>query len=185
MECRICGSPSRSSPSRRHRRAGRRPWCVTGGGGSACRPGDAPPTTRRQVRRLHGVVDYLVHAEPNRSTGRHRRSARRRGRRDHPARRAQAAHRRRATAGTAGHRPPARPPSSRARDPQPSAPEIEAIAPPDGRLERLRGRLSKSQNAFGRSMLGLLGGGDLDEDSWRRSRTPLVADLGPSSPSRW
>jgi fused signal recognition particle receptor len=62
----------------------------------------------------------------------------------------------------------------------PSAPEIEPIAPPDGRLERLRGRLSKSQNALGRSMLGLLGGGDLDEDSWEAVEdTLLVADLGP------
>ena len=59
-------------------------------------------------------------------------------------------------------------------------PEIEAIAPTDGRLERLRGRLSKSQNALGRSMLGLLGGGDLDEDSWEEIEdTLLVADLGP------
>ncbi|BBZ27840.1 signal recognition particle receptor FtsY [Mycolicibacterium madagascariense] len=60
------------------------------------------------------------------------------------------------------------------------ASEIDAIAPPDGRLERLRGRLSKSQNALGRSMLGLLGGGDLDEDSWEEIEdTLLVADLGP------
>jgi fused signal recognition particle receptor len=62
----------------------------------------------------------------------------------------------------------------------PAAPEIEAIAPTDGRLERLRGRLSKSQNALGRSMLGLLGGGDLDEDSWEAVEdTLLIADLGP------
>ncbi|QUR66906.1 signal recognition particle-docking protein FtsY [Mycobacterium spongiae] len=62
----------------------------------------------------------------------------------------------------------------------PEAPEIEAIAPPDGRLERLRGRLAKSQNALGRSMLGLIGGGDLDEESWQDVEdTLLVADLGP------
>lgn len=55
------------------------------------------------------------------------------------------------------------------------------IAPPAGRLEQLRGRLSKSQNAIGRSMLGLLGGGDLDEDSWQDVEdTLLVADLGPT-----
>ncbi|MCV7423465.1 signal recognition particle-docking protein FtsY [Mycobacterium yunnanensis] len=59
-------------------------------------------------------------------------------------------------------------------------PQIEPIAPTDGRLERLRGRLSKSQNALGRSMLGLLGGGDLDEDSWEEIEdTLLIADLGP------
>jgi fused signal recognition particle receptor len=70
--------------------------------------------------------------------------------------------------------------------PAPAAPEapaaaaVDEIAPPDGRLDRLRGRLSKSQNALGRSMLGLLGGGDLDEDSWEAVEdTLLIADLGP------
>ena len=64
----------------------------------------------------------------------------------------------------------------------PTAPEVEAIAPAAGRLERLRGRLAKSQNAFGRSMLGLLGGGDLDEESWEEVEdTLLVADLGPTA----
>ena len=59
-------------------------------------------------------------------------------------------------------------------------PDVGAIAPTEGRLERLRGRLAKSQNALGRSMLGLLGGGDLDEDSWEAVEdTLLVADLGP------
>ncbi|WP_348734113.1 signal recognition particle-docking protein FtsY [uncultured Mycolicibacterium sp.] len=60
------------------------------------------------------------------------------------------------------------------------APDIEAIAPPEGRLDRLRGRLAKSQNTLGRSMLGLLGGGDLDEESWEEIEdTLLIADLGP------
>ena len=64
----------------------------------------------------------------------------------------------------------------------PSAPDLDSIAPTSGRLERLRGRLAKSQNAFGRSMLGLLGGGDLDEDSWEEVEdTLLVADLGPTT----
>jgi fused signal recognition particle receptor len=69
---------------------------------------------------------------------------------------------------------------------EPEAPEgpktaqLEAIEPSEGRLERLRGRLSRSQNALGRSMLGLIGGGDLDEDSWQEVEdTLLVADLGP------
>jgi len=62
----------------------------------------------------------------------------------------------------------------------PPAPELDTIAPSAGRLERLRGRLAKSQNAFGRSMLGLLGGGDLDEASWEEVEgTLLIADLGP------
>ncbi len=61
-----------------------------------------------------------------------------------------------------------------------TAPELDTIAPSAGRLERLRGRLAKSQNAFGRSMLGLLGGGDLDEASWEEVEdTLLIADLGP------
>jgi fused signal recognition particle receptor len=63
---------------------------------------------------------------------------------------------------------------------KPSAPDVGAIAPPEGRLDRLRGRLAKSQNTLGRSMLGLLGGGDLDEDSWQDVEdTLLIADLGP------
>ncbi|WBP96161.1 signal recognition particle-docking protein FtsY [Mycolicibacterium neoaurum] len=57
---------------------------------------------------------------------------------------------------------------------------IEPIAPSEGRLERLRGRLAKSQSTLGRGMLGLLGGGDLDEDSWEEIEdTLLIADLGP------
>jgi len=62
----------------------------------------------------------------------------------------------------------------------PAGSDVGAIAPTAGRLERLRGRLAKSQNAFGRSMLGLLGGGDLDEASWDEVEdTLLIADLGP------
>jgi len=64
--------------------------------------------------------------------------------------------------------------------PEPPGPQIEEIAPTEGRLDRLRGRLSKSQSTLGRSMLGLLGGGDLDEDSWEEIEdTLLIADLGP------
>jgi len=64
--------------------------------------------------------------------------------------------------------------------PAPEAAEIEAITPPEGRLERLRGRLARSQTALGRSVLGLIGGGDLDEDSWQDVEdTLLISDLGP------
>jgi fused signal recognition particle receptor len=71
--------------------------------------------------------------------------------------------------------PPVAPP-----EPAPVEPALDTIAPPDGRLDRLRGRLAKSQNTLGRSMLGLLGGGDLDEDSWQDVEdTLLIADLGP------
>ena len=63
---------------------------------------------------------------------------------------------------------------------EPAAPDVEAIEPADGRMERLRGRLAKSQSTLGRSMLGLLGGGDLDEESWESVEdTLLIADLGP------
>ncbi len=58
-------------------------------------------------------------------------------------------------------------------------PEVEEIAPTSGRLTRLRGRLSRSQNAVGKSLLGLLGGGDLDEESWEEVEDTLVlADIG-------
>lgn len=81
---------------------------------------------------------------------------------------------------------PAAPPEPETPEPEtpapatPAAPELDEIAPPEGRLERLRGRLARSQSAFGRSMLGLIGGGDLDEDAWQDVEdTLLVADLGP------
>ena len=65
--------------------------------------------------------------------------------------------------------------------PTAEAPAAEEIAPSEGRLERLRGRLARSQNAMGRSLLGLIGGGDLDEDSWEQVEdTLLIADLGPT-----
>ncbi|WP_280458250.1 signal recognition particle-docking protein FtsY [Nocardia carnea] len=58
-------------------------------------------------------------------------------------------------------------------------PEVEEIEPTSGRLTRLRGRLSRSQNAVGKSLLGLLGGGDLDEESWEEVEDTLVlADIG-------
>ncbi|MVU76566.1 signal recognition particle-docking protein FtsY [Nocardia sp. ET3-3] len=63
-----------------------------------------------------------------------------------------------------------------------SAPAIAEIEPTAGRLNRLRGRLSRSQNAVGKSLLGLLGGGDLDEESWEEIEDTLVmADLGTAS----
>ncbi|WP_433593528.1 signal recognition particle-docking protein FtsY [Nocardia sp. CA-145437] len=63
-----------------------------------------------------------------------------------------------------------------------AAPAIAEIEPTAGRLTKLRGRLSRSQNAVGKSLLGLLGGGDLDEDSWEEIEDTLVmADLGTAS----
>ena len=55
----------------------------------------------------------------------------------------------------------------------------DEIEPAEGRLVRLRGRLAGSRSTFGQSVLGLLGGGDLDEDSWEQIEdTLLLADLG-------
>ncbi|GAA4741541.1 signal recognition particle-docking protein FtsY [Gordonia alkaliphila] len=63
-----------------------------------------------------------------------------------------------------------------------TAPQLDEIAPTEGRLSRLRGRLSRSQGAIGSSMLGLLGAGDLDEDSWEEIEDTLVmADLGTTA----
>jgi fused signal recognition particle receptor len=62
------------------------------------------------------------------------------------------------------------------------APVAAEIDPAPGRLERLRGRLSKSRSVFGTSLLGLLGAGDLDEDSWQDVEdTLLMADLGAAT----
>ena len=59
---------------------------------------------------------------------------------------------------------------------------VEEIAPASGRIERLRGRLSKSRSSLGQGLLGLLGAGDLDEDSWEEIEdTLLVADLGSAT----
>jgi fused signal recognition particle receptor len=78
--------------------------------------------------------------------------------------------------------PPAQPAAGAPADiTEAPKPQLDVIAPPEGRLERLRGRLAKSQTALGRSMLGLLGGGALDEESWQDVEdTLLVADLGPT-----
>ncbi|OSY41201.1 MULTISPECIES: signal recognition particle-docking protein FtsY [Pseudonocardia] len=61
----------------------------------------------------------------------------------------------------------------------PTAP-AEEIAPAEGRIGRLRGRLSRSRSGLGQSLLGLLGAGDLDDESWEDvEATLLQADLGP------
>ena len=63
------------------------------------------------------------------------------------------------------------------------APEpVEEVPSAAGRLERLRGRLSKSRSSLGQGLLGLLGAGDLDEDSWEDVEdTLLMADLGAAA----
>lgn len=63
-----------------------------------------------------------------------------------------------------------------------TAPPLDDIAPTAGRIGRLRGRLSRSQGAIGKGVLGLLGAGDLDEESWEEIEDTLVmADLGAAT----
>jgi fused signal recognition particle receptor len=67
-------------------------------------------------------------------------------------------------------------------DAEPAGALVEPIDAPAGRLVRLRGRLARSRSAFGQSLLGLLGAGDLDEDSWVDVEdTLLLADLGAAT----
>ena len=67
----------------------------------------------------------------------------------------------------------------------PDIAQREDIAPAEGRMNRLRGRLSRSNNAVGRGLLGLLGAGDLDEESWEEIEDTLImADLGTATTMR-
>ncbi|WP_089156985.1 signal recognition particle-docking protein FtsY [Micromonospora sp. NBS 11-29] len=62
------------------------------------------------------------------------------------------------------------------------APPIEVPEPTAGRLVRLRSRLSRSQNAFGKGLLGLLSRDRLDEDTWEEIEDSLItADVGIDS----
>ncbi|MFG3418958.1 signal recognition particle-docking protein FtsY [Micromonospora sp. NPDC049460] len=59
------------------------------------------------------------------------------------------------------------------------APVLEVPEPTAGRLVRLRSRLSRSQNVFGKSLLGLLSRDHLDEDTWEEIEDSLItADVG-------
>nr|WP_120491437.1 signal recognition particle-docking protein FtsY [Corynebacterium lactis] len=70
-------------------------------------------------------------------------------------------------------------------EPAPAPQKLDDIEPAEGRLNRLRGRLSRSQNAIGQSVLGILGAGDLDEDAWEEVEDTLVmADLGAAATQR-
>lgn len=65
--------------------------------------------------------------------------------------------------------------------PVPETQQLDDIAPAAGRIGRLRGRLSRSQNAIGQGLLGILTAGDLDEDAWEEIEDTLImADLGAS-----
>ncbi|MEU6069880.1 MULTISPECIES: signal recognition particle-docking protein FtsY [Streptomyces] len=59
------------------------------------------------------------------------------------------------------------------------APAIEIPEPTEGRLVRLRARLSRSQNALGKGLLTLLSREHLDEETWEEIEdTLLTADVG-------
>ncbi|MCW3840719.1 signal recognition particle-docking protein FtsY [Micromonospora yasonensis] len=61
----------------------------------------------------------------------------------------------------------------------PPLPTIEVPEPTAGRLVRLRSRLSRSQNVFGKGLLGLLSREHLDEDAWEEIEDSLItADVG-------
>lgn len=65
--------------------------------------------------------------------------------------------------------------------PAPESQQLDDIEPAAGRIGRLRGRLSRSQNAIGQGLLGILTAGDLDEDAWEEIEDTLImADLGAS-----
>ncbi|MEU4875147.1 signal recognition particle-docking protein FtsY [Streptomyces sp. NPDC021608] len=75
--------------------------------------------------------------------------------------------------GTAVEEPPA------PEIPELEIPELEIPEPTEGRLVRLRARLSRSQNALGKGLLTLLSREHLDEDTWEEIEdTLLTADVG-------
>ena len=62
---------------------------------------------------------------------------------------------------------------------EPAAPEIEVPPPSAGRMVRLRGRLARSQSAFGSVLLGLLSRDTLDDEAWEEIEDTLItADVG-------
>jgi fused signal recognition particle receptor len=61
----------------------------------------------------------------------------------------------------------------------PMPPQLEVPAPSAGRLQRLRGRLSRSQSTLGRGLFALLSRDTLDDDTWEEVEDTLLgADMG-------
>ncbi|HLL67114.1 MAG TPA: signal recognition particle-docking protein FtsY [Micromonosporaceae bacterium] len=61
----------------------------------------------------------------------------------------------------------------------PPAPTVETPEPTAGRLIRLRARLSRSQNVFGKGLLAILARDRLDDDAWEEVEDTLIgADIG-------
>ena len=62
---------------------------------------------------------------------------------------------------------------------EPAAPAIERPEPTAGRMQRLRARLARSQNALGRGLLSVLSRDDLDDEAWDEVEEALLtADVG-------
>jgi fused signal recognition particle receptor len=58
-------------------------------------------------------------------------------------------------------------------------PELEVPEPTAGRMVRLRARLARSQNVFGKGLLALLARDRLDDDTWDEvEETLITADVG-------
>ncbi|WP_047241428.1 signal recognition particle-docking protein FtsY [Corynebacterium epidermidicanis] len=67
-------------------------------------------------------------------------------------------------------------------EPVPAPQPLDEIEPAAGRLGKLRGKLAKSNNFLGQSVLGMLSAGDLDEDAWEEIEDQLImADLGANT----
>ncbi len=63
--------------------------------------------------------------------------------------------------------------------PAPAAPGVEQPEPTAGRLLRLRARLARSQNTFGRGLLAVLSRDQLDDAAWEEVEEALLtADVG-------
>src|SRR4030095_16536563 len=64
-------------------------------------------------------------------------------------------------------------------EPPVETPVIERPEPTAGRLVRLRARLSRSQNIFGRGLLSVVSRDHLDDDAWEEIEDGLIsADVG-------
>ncbi|MBU2662139.1 signal recognition particle-docking protein FtsY [Actinoplanes bogorensis] len=71
------------------------------------------------------------------------------------------------------------PPLIEEKPAEPEAPALDKPEPTAGRLVRLRARLSRSQNIFGRGLLSVLSRDHLDEDAWEEIEDSLIsADVG-------
>jgi fused signal recognition particle receptor len=61
-------------------------------------------------------------------------------------------------------------------------PQLEVPEPTAGRMQRLRARLSRSQNVFGRTLLAVLARDRLDDEAWDEVEEALLgADVGVSA----